>query len=105
MLLQKNRLMATIFRNRTIHPSTRLDKSKSYKINTEIVGDRDVLRVNINHESNPLKRSYLFDGKDVCIRKSISFRVTDYDTRIDISWSGANPKESISQHKRRSNKN
>jgi hypoxanthine-DNA glycosylase len=91
--------MATIIRNRTIHPSTRLEKSKSYKIDTENIGDGDVLRININHESNPLKRSYLFDGKDVCNRKSISFRVNDYGTHIDISWSGANPQDSISQPK------
>ena len=91
--------MANIIRNRTIRPSTRLEMSKSYKIDTENVGAGDILIVNIDHESNTLKRSYLFDGNDVSDRKSISFRVNDFG-RIDISWSGANPKDSISHVQR-----
>ena len=57
--------MAKIIRNRTIRPSTRDEKSKSYKIDTENVGAEDMLIVNIDHESNTLKRSYLFDGNKV----------------------------------------
>ena len=86
--------MANIIINRTIRPSTRDEKSKSYKIDTQNVGAGDMLIVNIDHESNTLKRSYLFDGTYVSDRKSISFRVNDYG-RIDISWSGANPIDSI----------
>ncbi|MDP4239778.1 MAG: hypothetical protein Q8904_09965, partial [Bacteroidota bacterium] len=88
--------MANIIRNRTIRLSTRDEKSKSYKIYTENVVAGDMLIVNIDHEFKTLKRSYLFDGTDVSDRKSISFRVHDYGSRIDISWSGANPKDSIS---------
>lgn len=84
--------MATIFRNRTIRPASRLEQSKSYKIDTKIVGSGDVLIVHIDHESKAFKQSYTFDGKDVKDKNSISFRVNDYGSRIDISWSGATPK-------------
>jgi len=88
--------MANIIRNRTIRPSTSDEKSKSYKIDTERVREGDILIVNIDHEANTLKRSFLFDGKDVYDKKSISFSVNDNGTRIDISWSGVSPKDSIS---------
>lgn len=83
--------MNEITRNRTIRPSTRLETSKSYKINTKNVSRGDILVVNIDHESKPFHKSYKFNGADVAHKDSISFRVTDFGTSIDISWSGATP--------------
>lgn len=83
--------MTDIIRNRTIRPSSRLEISKSYKIDTENVSGRDNLIVNIDHEAKPFKKSYCFKGSDVAHKSSISFRVNDYGTHIDISWSGAQP--------------
>lgn len=83
--------MAEIIRNRTIRPSTRLEKSKSYKIDTKNVSRGDILVVNIDHETKSFRKSYKFNGSDVAHKYSISFRVNDYGTTIDISWSGATP--------------
>ncbi len=83
--------MSTIIRNRTIRPSTRLETSKSYKINTEKVTAGDILIVNIDHESKDFHKTFHFNGRDVANRRSISFRVKDYGTHIEISWSGAIP--------------
>ena len=83
--------MTEITRNRTIRPSTRNEKSKSYKINTETVSRGDILVVNIDHETKPFRKTYKFNGSDVAHKDSISFRVNDYGTSIDISWSGASP--------------
>ena len=84
--------MATIIRNRTIRPSTRLEQSKNYKIDTKMVGTCDTLIVNIDHETEAFSESYSFDGITVKDKNSISFRVNDYGTHIDISWSGASPR-------------
>ena len=84
--------MATIIKNRTSRPSTRLEQSKSYKIDTKMVGSGDTLMVQINHETKAFSESYSFDGITVKDKNSISFRVKDYGTQIDIIWSGANPK-------------
>jgi hypoxanthine-DNA glycosylase len=83
--------MDEIIRNRTIRPSSRLETSKSYKINTKAVTARDILIVNIDHESKSFRATYKFHGKDVAHKDSISFRVNDYSSRIDITWSGAMP--------------
>ncbi len=83
--------MTEIIRNRTIRPSSRLEKSKSYKIDTKKVSADDILIVNINHESDSFFRTYKFNGSDVAKKNSISFRVNDFRTSIDISWSGAEP--------------
>lgn len=83
--------MTEITRNRTIRPSTRLEKSKSYKIDTKTVSWGDILVVNIDHETKPFCKSYKFNGSDIAHKDSISFRVNDYGTSIDISWSGATP--------------
>src|SRR5690606_34358520 len=83
--------MTEIIRNRTIRPSTRLEKSQSYKIDTKTVSHFDILVVNIDHETKPFSKSYKFNGSDVAHKDSISFRVNDYGTSIDISWSGATP--------------
>lgn len=83
--------MTEITKNRTIRPSTRLEKSKSYKINTKTVSRGDILVVNIDHETKPFRKSYKFNGSDVANKDSISFRVNDYGTSIDISWSGVTP--------------
>lgn len=83
--------MTEITRNRTIRPSTRLEKSKSYKIDTKTVSRGDILVVNIDHETKSFRKSYKFNGSDIAHKDSISFRVNDYGTSIDISWSGATP--------------
>ena len=83
--------MTEIIRNRTIRPSTRLEKSKSYKIDTEKVSNGDILIVNIDHESKSFRKTYKFNGADLVNKDSISFIVSDYGTHIDISWSGAKP--------------
>lgn len=83
--------MAEITRNRTIRPSTRLETSKSYKIDTKAVSHGDTLVVNIDHESKSFRKTYKFNGSDVTHKDSISFRVNDFGTSIDISWSGAAP--------------
>ena len=83
--------MTEITRNRTIRPSTRLEKSKSYKIDTKTVYRGDILVVNIDHETKSFRKSYKFNGSDVAHKDSISFRVNDFGTSIDISWSGATP--------------
>jgi hypoxanthine-DNA glycosylase len=83
--------MIEVIRNRTIRPSTRLEKSKSYKINTKTVGRGDILIVNIDHESKAFRKTFKFNGADVAQKDSISFRVTDFGTSIDVNWSGAQP--------------
>ena len=83
--------MTEIIRNRTIRPSSRLEKSKSYKIDTKKVSSDDILIVNIDHESDSFFRTYKFNGSAVAKKNSISFRVHDFGTSIDISWSGAEP--------------
>ncbi len=81
--------MTDIIRNRTIRPSSRLETSKSYKIDTKNVSSGDTLIVNIDHETKSFQKTYRFRGSDVAHKDSISFRVNDYGTHIDISWSGA----------------
>ena len=83
--------MADIIRNRTIRPSTRLEKSKSYKIDTRTVLRGDTLIVNIDHESKPFVKTYKFTGSDIDDKNSISFRVNEFKNSIDLSWSGAKP--------------
>ena len=83
--------MTEIIRNRTISPSTRLEKSKSYKIDTKTVSQCDTLVVNIDHETKSFRKTYKFDGADVAHKDSISFRVNDFGDTIDINWSGATP--------------
>ena len=83
--------MPQIIRNRTIRPSSRLETSKNYKIDTKAVERADTLIVNIDHESKPFQRTYHFEGNDVADKASISFRVVDWGTHIEITWSGANP--------------
>lgn len=83
--------MTEITRNRTIRPSTRLEKSKSYKIDTKTISRGDTLVVNIDHESKSFRKTFKFKGSDVAHKNSISFRVNDFGTSIDISWSGATP--------------
>ena len=83
--------MTEIIRNRTIRPSSRLEKSKSYKIDTKQITRGDTLVVNIDHEGKPFHKTYKFNGADVANKDSISFRVNDFGTSIEISWSGAQP--------------
>lgn len=83
--------MTEIIRNRTIRPSSRLEKSKSYKIDTKQISRGDTLVVNIDHEGKPFHKTYRFNGADVANKDSISFRVNDFGTSIEISWCGAQP--------------
>ncbi len=83
--------MTIITKNRTIRPSSRLEKSKSYKIDTKNVYKGDVLVVNIDHETKSFSKTYKFNGLDVAHKDSISFRVNDFGTSIEISWSDATP--------------
>jgi hypothetical protein len=83
--------MSEIVKNRTIRPSTRLESSKSYKINTERVAAGDSLVVNIDHEDSRFSKSYRFMGVDVANKDSIHFRVSHPNGEVSISWSGAQP--------------
>jgi hypoxanthine-DNA glycosylase len=83
--------MAEIVKNRVIRPSSRDEKSKSYKIDTKAVSAKDELIVNISHESKSFEKSFRFAGIDVANKKSISFRVYDFGNSIDITWSGTVP--------------
>lgn len=83
--------MVEITRNRTIRPSTRLENSKSYKIDTKTVSRNDILVVNIDHETKLFRKTYKFNGSDIIHKNHISFRVNDDGTSIDIRWSGATP--------------
>lgn len=86
--------MATIIRNRTIRPSSRATTSKSYKVDTKNIGSGDTLIVNIDHESKGFAKQFKFNGSELKAKKSISFRVHDYGTEIQIMWSGATSKPS-----------
>lgn len=66
-------------------------QQKRKKIDTKKVSAEDILIVNIDHESERFFKTYKFNGSDVAKKNSISFRVYDYGTSIDISWSGAQP--------------
>jgi len=90
--------MAEIIRNRTIRSSNRLEKSKSYKIDTRQVSRDDKLVVNIDHESKPFYKTYRFNGAGVANKDSISFRINDFGTSIAITWSGAQPIGSTAKH-------
>lgn len=83
--------MVEVVVNRTIRPSSRGAKSKTYKVDTSSVTLADTLRVNIDHESKPYKRSFWFNGRDVAGRQSISFSVIETGDEINISWTGARP--------------
>ena len=78
--------MTEIIRNRTIRPSSRLEKSKSYKIDTKQILKGDTLVINIDHEGKPFHKTYRFNGADVANKDSISFRENDFGTSIEISW-------------------
>lgn len=96
--------MKEFIRNRTITPSSRDEKSKSYKIDTRLVSRDDILIVNIDHEANSYQKSFKFYGSDVADRDSISFRVNDFDGIINISWSGIKPIDLISVNSKHSSK-
>ena len=83
--------MAEIVKNRTIRPSTRLETSNRYKIDTKNVSKDDILIVNIDHETEQFNRTYRFNGTDVADRNSIHFEVSFIGSDIHIRWSGAIP--------------
>lgn len=82
--------MPEITRNRTLRPSTRKETS-SYKVNTEKVGANDTLVVTIDHESIPFEKVYKFRGADIANKKSIHFKAEESDSKISITWIGAEP--------------
>ncbi len=83
--------MAEIIRNRTIRPSTRLNTSVNYKVDTQIVTSNDTLIVNITHEKTDYKRSFYFKGKYIASKDSIHFKVTNTNVGIELEWSGVKP--------------
>ena len=83
--------MSEIIRNRTIRPASRLETSRSYKIDTKQVSRGDILIVNIDHESKSFHRTYKFNGLDIANKDSICFIVKDFGSSIEIRWSGAQP--------------
>jgi len=83
--------MALIIRNRTIRPSTRLETSVTYKVDTRSILSEDTLIVNVHHETKDFYQSYKFRGSDVVHKNSISFRVTAIGPSFEIAWSGAVP--------------
>ena len=88
--------MAEIIRNRTIRPSTRKESSVNYRVDISKVLKGDTLIVNINHESQPFKKSYYFEGNTIAERNNLSFRVADYGNRFEIVWSGVQPLKELS---------
>lgn len=80
--------MAEIIRTRTIRPSTRLEQSKSYKVDVSKVLKSDTLVVNIYHESRPQVKTFKFSGGDMEKRKSISFKVKEQGKNYSIEWYG-----------------
>lgn len=83
--------MSEIIKNRTIRPSSRQAASLNYKIDTRMVTSNDTLIVNIDHEANPFKKTFTFSGKELATRDSISFKVRQLGTSIEIMWSGVQP--------------
>jgi hypothetical protein len=83
--------MAEIIRNRTIRPSTRKESSVNYRVDISKVLKGDTLIVNVNHESQPFKKSYYFEGNTIAERNNLSFRVGDYGNRFEIVWNGVQP--------------
>jgi hypoxanthine-DNA glycosylase len=83
--------MATLERNRTIRTATRASESSPYKIDTKKVTIHDTLVVNIDHESKDFFETYTFSGNKVADKNSISFKAIHHGSRIDITWSGAQP--------------
>lgn len=83
--------MANKIRNRKIKPSSRLETSIRYKIDTKRVSSNDMLIVNISHESKPFRATYYFKGSEVAQKDSIHFEVYDDNPQNYIIWSGANP--------------
>lgn len=78
--------MTEITRNRTIRPSTRLEKSKSYKIDTKTVSRGDTLVVNIDHETKSFSETCKFNGANLAQNDSISFRVNEYGNSRINNW-------------------
>ncbi len=83
--------MAIIPRKRTIRPSSRLESSVSYKIDTTSVKKEDTLVVTIDHEKRAFKKTYKFSGKDLSNKKSIHFTVTEAKENISLKWLAVKP--------------
>ncbi len=83
--------MSEIIKNRTIRPSTRLESSTSYKVNTSRVTRHDTLIVNVHHEDGTEVGTYRFNGQDVADRNSIHFRVSETSSGLSITWGAVSP--------------
>ncbi len=79
--------MTTIYRSRTIRPSSRKKTSTSYKIDTSNVSHNDILVVTIDHESLPMKEVFHFSGQQLQGKQSIHFRYIE----DKIIWSKVHP--------------
>jgi len=83
--------MAVIVKTRVIRPSSRNERSTSYKIDTSNVSPEDVLKVIITHESKPFKATFFFNGIDVSDKNSIHFTPIERNNEICIVWKGVKP--------------
>lgn len=83
--------MPEIIRNRTIRPSTRKDTSVNYRVHLDGISAGDTLVVNIKHESKSFFKSFRFKGSEVLKKKSLGFKVSEIDNKIEISWTSTQP--------------
>ncbi|KUG25642.1 hypothetical protein ASZ90_004534 [hydrocarbon metagenome] len=82
--------MTTRIRNRVIRPSSRKESS-AYRVKCENVGLKDVLQINISHESLPqINYTYEIQGEELKGKNSIHFDATSDG---EVTWKdGVKPK-------------
>lgn len=61
--------MSEIIRNRTIRPSSRKATSVNYRVHRAGIGNGDTLIVNITHESQSFRKTYIFSGGELLKKK------------------------------------
>lgn len=71
--------------NRTIRPDSHKSEN-SYRVKIGKRGFYDQLVVNITHENNDFKETYIFDGEDIACYESIHFKADEHDGEIKIQW-------------------
>lgn len=79
--------MDIVKRSRKIRPSTRLEKSKSYKVDTKKIVSGQILEVTVSHESEAFEKVYRFSGKEIAEKNSINFSVSEANNKVEVSWS------------------
>jgi len=87
LLYLQKKSMSIVYRKRTIRPSSRLETSVSYKINTEKVTANDTLIVTVDHESESFTKEYSFSGNKIANCSSIHFKYRNGE----IIWSTIQP--------------